>query len=87
MFDLRLNEIPLPASDREVDSLVSWMIDTLCLHRRRGEATADGGTFSPIHRILKENLFADATKGYETRDWSKNTGRSETTRTTQFCRG
>lgn len=68
MFDLRLDEFPLPASDREVDSLVSWMIDTLCLHRRRGEATADGGTFSPIHRILKENLFADATKGYETRE-------------------
>lgn len=68
MFDLRLDEIQLPASERDVDSLISWMIDTLCLHRRRGEATADGGTFSPIHRILKEHLFLDSSKGYETRE-------------------
>jgi DNA-binding transcriptional ArsR family regulator len=68
MFDLRLVEIPLPGTERDVDNLVSWIIDTMCLLRRRGEATADGDTFSPIHRILKEHLLANPSKGHETRD-------------------
>ena len=41
MFDLRLDEIPLPAGKNDREKLISWLIDTLCLHRRRGENAAD----------------------------------------------
>ena len=68
MFDLRLEETSLPASKRERDNLISWLIDNLCLHRRRGDDMADGGTFSPIHRILAENLLSNPNRGFETRE-------------------
>ena len=74
MFDLRLDEIPLPASKNDREKLISWLIDTLCLHRRRGENAADDGTFSPIHRILSEHLFKDPSKGYETRELAEDLG-------------
>ena len=74
MFDLRLDEIPLPASKKNRDNLISWIIDTLCLHRRRGENAADDGTYSPIHRILAEHLFQDPSRGYETRDLANDLG-------------
>ena len=74
MFDLRLDEIPLPASKKNRDNLISWMIDTLCLHRRREESAADDGTYSPIHRILAEHLFNDPSRGYETRELADELG-------------
>ena len=74
MFDLRLDEIPLPAGKNDREKLISWLIDTLCLHRRRGENAADDGTFSPIHRVLSEHLFLDPSKGYETRELAENLG-------------
>ena len=74
MFDLRLDEIPLPAGKNDREKLISWLIDTLCLHRRRRENAADDGTFSPIHRVLSEHLFMDPSKGYETRELAENLG-------------
>ena len=74
MFDLRLDEIPLPASKNNRENLVSWIIDTLCLHRRRGEPTTDDGVFSPIHRILSEHLFNNPSRGYETRELADELG-------------
>ena len=58
MFSVRLTEIALPTSEREIDNLVGWFIDTLCLVRKRGEATADQGRAGPVHRLLRDYLFA-----------------------------
>ncbi|MBT61414.1 MAG: hypothetical protein CMA63_07695 [Euryarchaeota archaeon] len=58
MFSVRLAEVPLPTSDREHDHLVDWFIETLSLVRKRGEATADEGRASPVHRLLRDYLFA-----------------------------
>lgn len=58
MFSVRLTEVALPTSEREVDNLVGWFIDTLCLVRKRGEATADQGRAGPVHRLLRDYLFA-----------------------------
>ena len=74
MFDLRIQEIPMPANDKHRNNLVAWIIDTLCLHRRRDENAADDGSFSPIHRILSEHLFNNPTKGYETRELAEDLG-------------
>lgn len=58
MFSVRLTEIALPTSEREIDNLVGWFIDTLCLVRKRGEETADQGRAGPVHRLLRDYLFA-----------------------------
>ncbi|MBA88910.1 MAG: hypothetical protein CMB16_06565 [Euryarchaeota archaeon] len=74
MFDLRIQEVPMPANDKQRNNLVAWFIDTLCLHRRRDENAADDGTYSPIHRILSEHLLNDSSRGYETRELAENLG-------------
>jgi hypothetical protein len=57
MFSLRLVEQPLPSLDRDVDGLVAWLIETLCLVRKRGEATADQGRAGVVHRMLRDQFF------------------------------
>ena len=66
MFSVRLVERPLPSTDRDVDGLIEWMVDSLCLVRKRGDMTADQGragmcesaqsrVFTPhSHRLLIE---------------------------------
>ena len=56
MFSLRLVERPLPSVDRDIDGLVEWLVDTLCLVRKRGEATADYGRAGVVHRMLRDFL-------------------------------
>lgn len=74
MFDLRLQEIALPGNSKDPDVLISWLIDTLCLHRRRDEGVSTEGVYSPIHRTLKENLFANPSIGFETRQLAEEMG-------------
>ncbi len=57
MFSLRLIEQPLPSLDRDIDGLVAWLVDTLCLVRKRGETTADHGRAGVVHRLLRDHLF------------------------------
>ena len=58
MFSVRLSEVALPASERDLDNLVGWFIDTLSLVRKRGEATADFGKAGPVHRLLRDYLLS-----------------------------
>ncbi|MDP6869575.1 MAG: ArsR family transcriptional regulator [Candidatus Poseidoniaceae archaeon] len=74
MFDLRLQEIALPGRSKDPDMLISWLIDTLCLHRRRDDGVASEEVFSPIHRTLRENLFANPSIGFETRQLAEEIG-------------
>ena len=64
MFAVRMVEHPLPTTERDVDGLIAWMIDTLSLVRKRGDATADQGRAGPVHRLLRDHLF-----GHPERSW------------------
>ena len=57
MFSVRLVEHPLPSLDRDIDGLIEWMIETLSLVRKRGDATADMGRAGVVHRLLRDHLF------------------------------
>ena len=65
MFKVRLQEIALPTSDRDIDSLTSWFVDTLCLVRKRGDEMADHGLANPVHRLLRDYLFAQPEVGWD----------------------
>lgn len=65
MFSVRIQEISLPTSDRDIDSLISWFIDSLCLVRKRGDEMADMGNASPVHRLLRDYLFAQPEIGWD----------------------
>jgi len=36
MFSVRIQEVPLPTTERDIDGLVAWFIESLCLVRKRG---------------------------------------------------
>jgi len=65
MFSLRLVEHPLPTTEREVDGLVAWLIDTLSLVRKRGDATADHGRAGPVHRLLRDHLLGAPNQSWD----------------------
>ena len=65
MFSLRLVERPLPSVDRDVDGLVEWLVDTLCLVRKRGDATADFGRAGVVHRMLRDYLVGQPTVAWD----------------------
>ena len=53
MLNLKLEELPMPTSDRSIDRLIGWFVESFCFVRRKGDATADYGSASPIHRMLQ----------------------------------
>lgn len=65
MFAVRLVEHPLPSVERDVDALVEWMISTLALVRKRGEATADDGRAGPVHRLLRDHLLGQPNRAWD----------------------
>lgn len=65
MFSVRLVEQPLPSVDRDIDSLVEWMTETLCLVRKRGDTMADGGRAGPVHRLLRDHLFGQPQRAWD----------------------
>lgn len=58
-------ELALPSTDREIDALVEWMTDTLCLVRKRGDAMADNGRAGPVHRLLRDHLFGQPNTAWD----------------------
>lgn len=65
MFSVRLQEVALPTSDRDANSLVTWFTDTLCLVRKKGDAMADYGMANPVHRLLRDHIFAKPQMGWD----------------------
>ena len=65
MFSVRIQEVPLPTTERDIDGLVAWFIESLCLVRKRGEATADLGRAGPVHRLLRDFLFVQPTSSWD----------------------
>jgi DNA-binding IclR family transcriptional regulator len=65
MFSVRIQEVPLPTTERNMDGLVSWFIETLSLVRKKGEATADLGRAGPVHRLLRDFLFSQPDSSWD----------------------
>ena len=58
MLNVKLEELPMPTTDRSIDRLVGWFVESFCFVRRKGDATADYGSASPIHRMLRDHFFS-----------------------------
>ena len=65
MFELRLEEHPLPTSRDNVDQLIDWLVATFGLVRRRGEEHADGDRMQPVVRLLREHILANPQQGVD----------------------
>ena len=65
MLNVKLEELPMPTTDRSVDRLVGWFVESFCFVRRKGDATADYGAASPIHRMLRDYFFSIPNKSWD----------------------
>ncbi len=65
MMNMRLLEQPAPAGSRDVDQLISWMLDTLDLIRRRGDEWSGEGLHTPLHRLLRDYFLQNPNQGWD----------------------
>jgi DNA-binding transcriptional ArsR family regulator len=65
MLNMRLVEQPAPAGSRDVDQLVSWILDTLEFVRRSGDDWAGEGVHTPIHRVLRDFMLPAPGDGWD----------------------
>ena len=65
MFEMRLEEHPLPTTRDDVEQLIDWFVKTLGLIRRRGEEHAEGDRMQPVVRLLQDHLIADPRSGVD----------------------
>ena len=70
MLNLKLEELPMPTTDRSIDRLVGWFVESFCFVRRKGDATADYGAASPIHRMLRDHFFQHPQKSWDAQELS-----------------
>jgi DNA-binding MarR family transcriptional regulator len=70
MLNLKLEELPMPTSDRSIDRLIGWFVESFCFVRRKGDATADYGSASPIHRMLRDHFIAHPTTSWDAQSLS-----------------
>ena len=78
MLNMRLAEQPAPAGSRDVDQLVSWLLDTLEFVRRTGDEWTGEGVHSPIHRILCEHMLSEPGQGWDAQTLGDELGLSPT---------
>ena len=78
MLSMRLVEQPAPAGSRDVDQLVSWLLDTLEFVRRSGDDWTGEGVHSPIHRILCEYMLKQPGQGWDAQTLGDELGLSPT---------
>ena len=65
MLNVKLEELPMPTSDRSIDRLIGWFVESFCFVRRKGDATADYGAASPIHRMLRDHFFPNPKQSWD----------------------
>ena len=65
MFSLRLQEVPIPTTDRDLDGLCDWFVETFSLVRKRGDETSDFTIENPVHSLLRDYLFAQSNSSFE----------------------
>lgn len=70
MLNVKLEELPMPTTDRSIDRLVGWFVESFCYVRRKGDATADYGSASPIHRLLRDHFFLTPGKSWDAQELS-----------------
>ena len=53
MLNVKLEELPMPTTDRSVDRLIGWFVESFFFVRSKGGSTADYGAASPNKRIRR----------------------------------
>lgn len=77
MLNMRLLEQPAPAGSRDVDQLVTWLVDTLELVRRKGDEWSDVFV-SPLHILLRDYLLVHPHQGWDAQTLGDELGLSAT---------
>lgn len=66
MHKAKLSEVPLPASMKQRDNLITWLIDSLNLSRHRSQES--DMTTTPIHQLLSKHILAHPKKSWDAKE-------------------
>jgi DNA-binding transcriptional ArsR family regulator len=69
--------MPMPTGSKNPDILLSWILDTIGLVKRKSESWEDA-ELGALHRIMKDALLLEPLKGWDTRDLGDVCGLSQT---------
>lgn len=72
MLRLRLAEQPAPAGMKDGEMLLSWLLETLGLVRRRNESDSSKAANRPLNRLLRDNLLAEPKYGRDAKQLSES---------------
>ena len=59
MFSLRLVNRPMPTGSREPAVLLDWILESMCLVRRRPDQSGGDGQEGALHRIFNDAILTD----------------------------
>ncbi len=74
MFQVRLEEHPIPTSKKDVTQLIDWLVATFGLIRRRGEEHAFGDSQQPVVRLLREHFIGAPKEGVDANELGDEMG-------------
>ncbi len=78
VFRIRLVELPMPTGSRDPDILLSWLLDSMGLVRRKTESgTLDEGQ-GALHRLMRGTLLSEPLAGWDAKSLGEESGLSQT---------
>ena len=79
-FVIRLNiiEKSMPTGSKDPDILLSWILDSLGLVKRKIESWGDEKEFGALHRIMSDALLLEPLKGWDIKTLGDVCGLSQT---------
>lgn len=78
MIRLDLVEKSMPTGSKNSDVLLSWILDSLGLVKRKIESWGEGEEFGALHRIMSEALLLEPLKGWDIKTLGDVCGLSQT---------
>ena len=78
VFSLRLANRPMPTGSKDAAVLLDWILESMCLVRRRPDQSGGVGQEGALHRIFNEAILTDPLRGWDSKQIGNHTGLSNT---------
>ena len=78
VFRIRLVELPMPTGSKDPDILLSWILDSMGLVRRKSGSGGLDEAQGALHRLMMGALISEPLKGWDAKSLGEASGLSQT---------
>ncbi len=78
VFRIRLVELPMPTGSKDPDILLSWILDSMGLVRRKSESGTLDEAQGALHRLMRGTLLSEPLAGWDAKSLGEASGLSQT---------